>query len=1310
MDQKLTKAQLQAKLENAQQRITELEILLDDAKGTRERALSSGESNEQTQSEERFKTNAEKALRESEMRYRLIADNSADVIWVLDPTSGRFTYVSPSVEKLRGYTPEEVMAQPVSEALTPESLKVVSDSMQTDLPAFMTKGSGTASFINEVDQPHKNGSIVHTEVTTTYLFNERGNVEIVGVSRNINDRKQAEKELERSELLLREMGRIAKIGGWELDVATMKQRWTDETYVIHDRERGVYDPNSTEEISRFEPGSKERIEKAFEEALVEGKPYDIEVEMTTVKGNRKWVRAVCSPLLVDGKVTKLTGTVQDITKRKQVEEKLRENERRLREAQRIANIGNWEWDLRTGETRWSSENYAIHGFSPDALALTPEALVKLVHPDDLEKVNAAISQAVSEGGSVEIEYRVFRPDGTMRVIHAMGEVTEFDAEGKPSLMLGTNQDVTERRRLEDDLRESEQKYTLLFEKSTVPTVLLKLPEVTIANVNEACEKLTGFKREEMIGKTSTELGLARKEERTKVISEFERRGELALNEIALMTKSGERRVVVVNTMPVRIGGEKFAITTMQDVTERKHAERELQENRRVLQLFVEYAPAAIAMFDLEMRYIAASQRYIADYQLPHREITGHSHYEIFPEIPERWKEIHRRCLAGGVESAEADPFPRADGRLDWVRWEMRPWFKDDATIGGIILFSEVITVRVEAEEKLKSLAERLDLATRSAHMGIWDWDIQKNEIIWDDQMYALYGLEPGDFGGAYQVWLQGVHPDDREASNAVSAAAVRGERDYNTEFRVRWPDGSVRWLKANGEVFRDEHGVPLRMVGVNYDITERKSDDEILRQRTEELEQLLDLLPEAVWIADDPECKFIRGNRFANELLRVPANANVSQSSESPDVTLRQFSQGRELGPDELPMQMAVRSGQPQLDFELRIDRPDKITRHLLGGAIPLYDAQGKTRGAVAAFIDYTERKHAEERFSKAFKSNPVGMNIIDLENGSILDVNDAYLSIFGVTREEVIGKTSVDAGLTIYPGERLGFLSVLKEKGKLSPTEVDFRKRNGDTGHLIISAETIELGEKPYALVSSHDITERKHMEDELRRSNAELEQFAYVASHDLQEPLRAVAGMVQLLQKRYQGQLDERADEYIHHAVEASSRMQSLINDLLMYSRVERRNHSIESVQSEECLTAALNNLDVSIHETRARVTADALPTVEADATQLTQLFQNLIGNGIKFRGEKDPHIHISAAKVENAWQFSVRDNGIGIERQYFERIFLIFQRLHTRREYAGTGIGLALCKKIVERHGGKIWVESSLGEGSTFYFTLPTRSTTP
>jgi light-regulated signal transduction histidine kinase (bacteriophytochrome) len=242
-------------------------------------------------------------------------------------------------------------------------------------------------------------------------------------------------------------------------------------------------------------------------------------------------------------------------------------------------------------------------------------------------------------------------------------------------------------------------------------------------------------------------------------------------------------------------------------------------------------------------------------------------------------------------------------------------------------------------------------------------------------------------------------------------------------------------------------------------------------------------------------------------------------------------------------------------------------------------------------------------------------------------------------------------------------------------------------------------------------DITEQKRAEealkgfaDNLRRSNEDLERFAYSASHDLQEPLRTMVIFTQLLERRYREQMGADADEYISFIVDAGKRMQDLIDDLLEYSRVTTRGVELKETDAETVLNGVLANLHSSIVENGATVTHDPLPQVMADSSQLQQVFLNLISNAIKFRREEPPEIRISAHRLDRMVRFSVRDNGIGIDPQYFDRIFVIFQRLHSREKYPGTGIGLALAKRIVERHGGTIWVESEPGKGSTFHFTMP------
>src|SRR6266513_598742 len=279
-----------------------------------------------------------------------------------------------------------------------------------------------------------------------------------------------------------------------------------------------------------------------------------------------------------------------------------------------------------------------------------------------------------------------------------------------------------------------------------------------------------------------------------------------------------------------------------------------------------------------------------------------------------------------------------------------------------------------------------------------------------------------------------------------------------------------------------------------------------------------------------------------------------------------------------------------------------------------------------------------------------------------------------------------------------LGWLRLEGEQAGLYPTA--FGTGTYAVSNVVIFVAAILW----YAATLSRSDAERQHAELELKRSNEELERFAYVASHDLQEPLRMVGSYMQLLSKRYKGKLDANADEFIGYALDGAVRMQRLIEDLLAFSRVGTRGAAFAPTDVNAVLDRALASLKLSIEETGATVTRNGLPTVSADPGQLEHLFLNLVSNALKFRGSTPPDIRIAVVRHEREWLLSVRDNGIGIDPQYFERIFIIFQRLHGKNEYPGTGLGLAICKKIVERHGGRSWVESAPGQGATFYFTVP------
>lgn len=347
---------------------------------------------------------------------------------------------------------------------------------------------------------------------------------------------------------------------------------------------------------------------------------------------------------------------------------------------------------------------------------------------------------------------------------------------------------------------------------------------------------------------------------------------------------------------------------------------------------------------------------------------------------------------------------------------------------------------------------------------------------------------------------------------------------------------------------------------------------------------------------------------------------------------------------------------------------------------------------------------------AEVFQNNIEGVIITDVRR-QILHANNKVAVIAGYRSEDLLG---LPVTLLLPSQERELFISHWKDIKQGEPWQGECLLQHS-SGRLFpawvnISAVKDETGAVTHFIVEFSDISAYREAQEalskrteELARSNKELEQFAYVASHDLQEPLRMVASFTQLLSRRYKGKLDADADEFIHYAVDGATRMQTLINDLLAYSRIGSRIKPFEPVNLNSVLQRALANLHVAIEESQAKVDYDELPDTHGDITQLTQLFQNLIGNAVKFRGEPAPEIAIKVSDADKYWRISVQDNGIGIAPEFFERIFVIFQRLHNKEDYPGTGIGLSICKKIVERHGGQIEVKSERGQGATFIFTL-------
>ncbi len=732
-----------------------------------------------------------------------------------------------------------------------------------------------------------------------------------------------------------------------------------------------------------------------------------------------------------------------------------------------------------------------------------------------------------------------------------------------------------------------------------------------------------------------------------------------------------------------------------DITERKKAEEALKESEHLYRTVFDNSQDGFQLIELiydengkpyDHKFLRVNSAYEKIIGVKAKDITGKTAKGVSPNCESYWFEVPDRVAKTGksehVELYNGD----INKTLDCY------YFPYSKNVVGT-LFRD-ITERKKTEEKLRvassysrSLLEAsLDpLVTISAEGKITDVN-QATELVTGISREQLIG---SDFSTYFT--------EPEKAKQGYQEAFIKGFVK-NYPLTIRNISGKITDVLYNANVYRNEAGQIQGVFAAARDVTDRKKAEAALQAERKRFFDVLETLPTMIRLLR-PDYQVAFTNRSFREKF-----------GESNGRPCYEYCFGNTEPCKFCESHSVFKTGKPH---HWEFTGPD-------GSAIDAYDFPFTDMDGsplvLEMDIDITLRKKAEEQLRAASlysrslleaSLDPlVTINVV----GKITDVNKATEEVTGCTRKELI-KSDFSDYFTEPEKARAGYRRVFTE-GYVKDYPLAIRHKSGRITDVLYNASLYrnEAGEIQGVFAAARDITERKAMENEIRQtleelkqSNAELEQFAYVASHDLQEPLRMVASYVQLLERRYKGKLDPEADEFIAYAVDGANRMRGLIDDLLTYSRVSRLGKPFEPTDLESTLDIVLLNLQASIADSGAVVTHDKLPVVMADGGQLVQLLQNLIGNAIKFHGKEPPRVHVSAQVKENEYLFSVRDNGIGIAPEYFDRLFKIFQRLHTREEYPGSGIGLAICKKIVERHGGRIWLESQVGKGSTIYFTL-------
>jgi PAS domain S-box-containing protein len=1231
-------------------------------------------------------------------RLAAIVESSEDAI-SSKALDGTILSWNAGAERLFGYSTEEAVGRPITLIIPPERLDE-----EGDILARLRAGERVEQF--ETVRVTREGRRIDVSLTISPIRDAAGRV--IGASkivRDIAEKKRDEEALRLSEARFRNFVEQASDGfflytrdGTVLDVNRRACEFLGYARgeLIGMRVTGI-DPEVTPE--QFDE---------FAEELASGSEITLDSLHRRRDGSTFPVEVRLSPFEADGRSLCLA-LVRDITERRRQEQELEGQRRQFRTL--AESIQQLCWMAGPdGHIFWYNQRWY------DYTGTTFEEMQgwgwQSVHdPDELPKVQERWTASVASGEPFDMVFSIRGKDGMFRPFLTR-VMPVADEQGRFARWFGTNTDISEQKRAEESLRESEERFRSAFEDTTVAMVLTD-DEHRFVRVNAAFARLFGYTQEEMLA-----LSMAEVTHPDDLAASYARREPLARGEAdyfqmekRYLHKGGDVFWGLANVSVVRdaLGKPVQYVGLVQDITDRKQAEEELRDGEARLRLFVAHVPAPIAMFDREMRYLVVSRRWLTDYRLGDRALTGLRHYEVFPDISESWKEIHRRCLAGAIERNEEDRFERADGTVQWIRWEVRPWMLADGEIGGIIIFSEEITARKRSEQALRDRERLLGIVTGSAQVGLVVVS-GRYEYLFANQAYAdIFGLDARTIVGRRvpDLLASGWSQIQPRLDRALAGEPVT----YELTLPPPSASDAPRWFRVMYEPQADELGAPTVVVVV-VNITELKQTVKAIRESEARFRALFERNLAAVMLT--------RGD---GAVLGANASAARLFGVESPAALMARPMQDFYFDPAERGALAEVVVADRSLKTrEVRFRRADGRPVWTLAN-ISLLDDGPEGPVFQSTLFDITDRKRAEEELrlrDRAIQAASGGILITDpnLPDNPIIYASPGFERLTGYGQFEVVGRNSrFLQGAGTDPAAVAQIREAIRETRACTVELRNYRK--DDTpfwNELSISPVRDEQGRLTHFVGVQTDVTERRHLEDQFRQAQKMevVGQLAGGVAHDFNNLLCIIIGYGELLLSRLP--TGDPAREMVEQMKEAGERGAGLTRQLLAFSR--------KAVLAPEVLglNAVVGDMEKMLRRTIGEdisLVVDLQPglgRVKADPGQIEQVLMNLCVNARDAmpRGGKLT-IETRDAELDEAYAgthsevrpgrfvlLAVSDTGDGMTEEVKARIFEPF--FTTKEKGRGTGLGLATVFGIVKQSRGIIEVYTERGLGTAFKVYLP------
>ncbi len=1282
---------------------------------------------------ERRKT--ENLLIQSERRFRALVENGADALVILDITGKPF-YVSPSIMRVLGYTEEEALNLNLFEVLHPDDAPHVAAKMEEVLqkPGIPIQGYTSRT-------KHKDGSWRWLEATITNMLHDPGINGIVDNFRDVTQRIEALQKLQESEKKYIDLFNTSPIPKWIFDLETLKFLDVNESAIRaygYSREEflnmTILDVRPKNELPVVHQALKEVHTSTSDliqfgmvtHQVKSGKLIRVDILGRRITYNNRPCLIIAS---------------HDVTERESMLRKLEETNERFNYINKATNDAIYEWDIETDVYTWGDGFERTFGHQFNNKTFTLADWVKLMHQADAKANQPAWDHFMSDPkeNKWHKEFRFKRADGTYAYTEEIGYLIR-DAKGKPIRMIGVLRDVSEKQQRLHQKQIQQQVSEFFATHNPLRTISNQVceylalfndyqtAELWLTSADESHLKLLSIHVEkaslEAYVEESRKLGQLKKGEglpgvvwrdsEAKVWDNVDKENVFLRHSIA--RQLGLRAAF---GMPLLHNNKVVGVLVF-------CSHQSLSWDKPKLELYyplISYLGSEVVrkQQEEEMLHLFQSSPDILAIASPHGhfakvnpafcKLLGYTEEEITSQLFSKF--IHPDDLSDTVKEyketitgdRKANNFTNRyltkSGQYRWIEWSSSDVFGED---GFVFAYGRDIT-------EVKELEQLLANAARLARIGSWEVDTIKDTVYWSRITREIHEVED-DFIPDLNSGIGFYREDTRNLVREKVEEGMRTGKPWDFQLPIITAKGNERWVRSIGQA-EFHNGKVIRLFGSFQDIHKEKTLELARQQLLHERDTILESIGDA-FFALDRNWTVLYWNKEAEKVLGKKREAVIGKNlwEEYADaIGLKFYTE----------YHRAMDTGE-NVQFDEYYPATDQWFE------VSAYPSE---QGLSVYFKDVSIRKIAEREVQQ---SNERFEKIAEATNDAVWDFDASknelfwgkgFSTQFGYDLQTI--KPSFDLLVSlIHPDDRQKTLDKINRALNDPKTtnwfeEYRFMMADGNYAFVIDRAVFIrdEFGRAKRVVGAMTDISYRKDYEDSLQQlnrqlakqkkdlelSNRELEQFAYIASHDLQEPLRMVSSFLTQLERRYGDVLDDKAHQYIHFAVDGAKRMRQIILDLLEFSRVGRHTGVPEWIDLNELVKELTAIQRDNIEAKGANIQVDELPALYVHRLPITQVFQNLVGNALKYaKPDVAPQINIKAEKQENNWLFSVQDNGIGIDKEYYDKIFVIFQRLHTRDQYGGTGIGLSIVKKIIKNFGGRIWVESEPDQGSTFFFTLP------